>query len=95
MGNPVPRPKHLAAKLLAIRQHLGLSQIRMVMLLGSELAYHRLSEFEHGRRMPDLMTVLAYARAAGVPMEYLADDDVDLKAFRDHLAADDEKRGKL
>jgi hypothetical protein len=53
-----------------------------------------LSEFEHGRRMPDLMTVLAYARAAGIPMEYIADDEVDLKTFRDHLAAADEKRGK-
>jgi transcriptional regulator with XRE-family HTH domain len=92
VGNPVPRPKHLAAKLLAIREHLGLSQIRMVMRLGVGLAYHRLSDFEHGRRMPDLMTVLAYARAAGIPMEYIADDEVDLKTFRDHLAAADEKR---
>jgi transcriptional regulator with XRE-family HTH domain len=94
MGNPVPRPKHLAAKLLAIRQHLGLSQVRMVMLLGSELAYHRLSEFEHGRRSPDLMTVMRYARVAGIPMEYIADDEVDLKTFRSHLAAADEKRRK-
>jgi transcriptional regulator with XRE-family HTH domain len=95
MGNPVPRPKHLAAKLLAIRQHLGLSQIRMVMLLKVDLAYHRLSEFEHARRMPDLMTVMRYARAAGIPMEYIADDEVDLKTFRDHLAAADERRENL
>lgn len=87
MGNPVPRPKHLAAKLLAIRQHLGLSQVRMVMSLknDSSLAYHRISEFEKGRRWPDLMTVLAYARAAGIPMEYIADDDVNLDAFRNEL----------
>jgi transcriptional regulator with XRE-family HTH domain len=92
MGNRVPRPKHLAAKLLAIRQHLELSQVRMVMKLGrGEIAYHRLSEFEHGRRMPDLMTVLAYARAASIPMEYLADDEVDLKAFKAHLEAADKK----
>ena len=87
MGNPVPRPKHLAAKLLAIRQHLGLSQIKMVMRLrnDSSMAYHRISEFEKGRRWPDLMTVLAYARAAGIPMEYLVDDEVDLETFRDRL----------
>jgi hypothetical protein len=85
VGNPVPRPKHLAAKLLAIRQHLELSQVRMAIKLGTDLAYHRLSEFEHGRRMPDLMTVLAYARAAGILMEYIADDEVDLKSFRNHL----------
>jgi transcriptional regulator with XRE-family HTH domain len=86
VGNPVPTPKHLAAKLLAIREHLGLSQIRMVMRLGAELSYHRISEFEHSRRFPDLMTVLAYARAAGIPMEHLADDEVDLEAFKNHLA---------
>jgi transcriptional regulator with XRE-family HTH domain len=94
VGNPVPRPKHLAAKLLATRQHLGLSQIRMVMLLKVDLAYHRLSEFEHARRIPDLMTVMRYARVAGIPMEYIADDEVDLKTFRDHLEAADEKRRK-
>jgi hypothetical protein len=58
----------------------------MVMLLESELADHRLSEFEHARRMPDLMTVMRYARVAGIPMEYLADDEVDLEAFKIHLA---------
>ena len=96
MGNPVPRPKHLAAKLLAIRQHLGLSQVRMVMLLknDSSMAYHRISEFEKGRRWPDLMTVMHYARAAGIPMEYIADDEVDLKAFKSHLAETDKTRGK-
>jgi hypothetical protein len=66
----------------------------MVMLLKVDLAYHRLSEFEHARRIPDLMTVMRYARVAGIPMEYIADDEVDLKTFRDHLEAADEKRRK-
>jgi transcriptional regulator with XRE-family HTH domain len=87
VGNPCPRPKNLAAKVSAIRHHLGLSQIKMVRLLGADLAYHRISEYESGRRMPNLLTVLAYARAAGIPMEYLADDEVDLTTFRGHLAA--------
>ena len=96
MGNPVPRPRHLAAKLLAIREHLGLSQTKMVVRLGNdELSYHRISEYEHGRRWPSLMTILCYARAAAIPMEYLADDEVDLKTFRTHLAAADEQRRKL
>jgi hypothetical protein len=60
----------------------------------STLAYHRLSEFERGRRWPDLMTILAYCRAAGIPMEYIADDEVDLKTFKNYLAAADEKRQK-
>jgi transcriptional regulator with XRE-family HTH domain len=96
MGNPVPRPKHLAAKLLAIRNHLGLSQTKMIVRLGNdELSYHRISEYEHGRRWPSLMTVMRYARVAGIRMEYIADDEVDLKTFRSHLAEADEKRGKL
>lgn len=88
MGNPKPIPKHLAVKLSAIRKHLGLSQIKMVMLLKNDgsMAYHRVSEFEKGRRSPDLMTVLAYARAAGIPMEYLADDDMDLETFKKKIA---------
>lgn len=87
MGNPVPKPKLLAAKLLAIREHLGLSQSRMMLKLGTgDIAYYRISEYERGRRMPSLKTSLHYARAAGIPMEYLADDEIDLKTFRNHLA---------
>ena len=85
MGNPCPRPKHLAEKLLTIREHLGLSQLRLVMLLKADISYHRISEYEHGRRMPSLMVLLYYARVAGIPMEYLADDEIDLKAFKNSL----------
>jgi transcriptional regulator with XRE-family HTH domain len=49
------------------------------------MAYHRISEFEKGRRWPDLMTVMHYARAAGIPMEYIADDEVNMRAFEKHL----------
>jgi transcriptional regulator with XRE-family HTH domain len=69
--------------------------MKMIVRLGTEeLSHHRISEYEHGRRMPNLMTILRYARAAGIPMEYIADDEVDLKTFRSHLAEADEKRGK-
>jgi transcriptional regulator with XRE-family HTH domain len=85
MGNPVPRPRLLAKKLLAIREHLGLSQIRLVMRLGADISYHRVSEFEHGRRMPSLMVLLAYARTAQTPLENIVDDDIDLEAFIQRL----------
>ena len=40
------------------------------------------------------MTILYYARAAGIPMEYIADDEVDLNAFKSHLEAANKQRGK-
>jgi transcriptional regulator with XRE-family HTH domain len=70
VGNPCPKPQHLAAKLLAIREHLGLSQYQLSLLLEVK-HYSRLSEFERGRRTPDLVIVLRYARAAGIPMEFM------------------------
>jgi transcriptional regulator with XRE-family HTH domain len=82
MGNPAPRPKHLAAKLLEIRRSLGLSQPKMVQRLGcfgsfgSSLSYHRISEYESARRMPSLMVLLAYARAANIPLESIVDDEI-------------------
>jgi transcriptional regulator with XRE-family HTH domain len=79
MGNKRPRPARLAAKLLAIRRHLGLSQVKMVMLLKTEdLSYHRISEYESGRREPNVMLLLQYARAGNVSVESLIDDHLDL-----------------
>lgn len=74
-------PKHLAAKLLAIRQSLGLSQPHMTKLLVGDpyrMFYARLSEFERGRRVPSLQVLLAYARAANIPLENIVDDDMAL-----------------
>ena len=45
----------------------------------------RVSEYENGKRVPSLMVTLAYARLGKIPMESLADDDVDLYAFRKQL----------
>ena len=78
MGNRRPKPERLAAKLLAIRQHLGMSQMKLAKLIDPEMAYHRLSEWESGRREPNLMVLLQYARLAKVPVENLIDDDLDL-----------------
>ena len=60
---PRDKPRHLAEKLLAIREHLGLSQTQCVKRLGLQMAYSRISEFELGRRFPPAHVLLAYARA--------------------------------
>jgi transcriptional regulator with XRE-family HTH domain len=80
MGNPRPKPERLAEKLLAIRNALGLSQTEMLSRLGVEdlIAYHSISKYELGLREPPLMILLRYARVAGVQMEVLADDELDL-----------------
>jgi transcriptional regulator with XRE-family HTH domain len=75
-----PHIKHLAAKLLAIRRSLGLSQTKMAQLLPMlKGGYKRLSEFEKGRRVPNVLVLLAYARAAKIPLESIVDDEIELK----------------
>ena len=78
MGNRRSKPQRLAAKLLAIRKHLGLSQTKMAKLLKPDHADYRISEYEIGRREPNLMLLLQYARLANVSVESLIDDNLDL-----------------
>jgi transcriptional regulator with XRE-family HTH domain len=80
MGSARPRPERLADKLLQIRNALGLSQTQMLWHLGVEdaISYHRISEYERGKNEPTLMILLQYARAAGVYVEDLIDDGLDL-----------------
>lgn len=75
-----PRPKRLPEKLRQIRLALGLSQTEMLRRLGLEegMQYARISEYEQGIREPSLLTLLEYSRVAGIHMEVLADDKVDL-----------------
>lgn len=56
--------------------------------------YPRISEFERGRRIPSMITLLYYARIAGIPLEYIVDDDIDMDAFRGELIVGQEKRGE-
>jgi transcriptional regulator with XRE-family HTH domain len=78
-----PHIKHLAAKLLAIRHSLGLSQPKMARLIPNlKGGHYRLSEFEKGRRVPNVLILMAYARAAQIPLESIVDDDIDLPAFK-------------
>jgi transcriptional regulator with XRE-family HTH domain len=70
----------LAEKLLQIRTGLGLSQTQMLERLGfsDSMHYGRISEYEQDKREPTLITLLAYARAAGVHLEDIVDDDFEL-----------------
>jgi transcriptional regulator with XRE-family HTH domain len=76
------KPERLSEKLLQIRLALGLSQSELLRQLGFEDAmdYRRISEFERGTTEPHLSVVLQYARAAGVHMEDIVDDELDLPA---------------
>ena len=76
MGHARPRPKHLAAKLLRIRQALGFSQKQLAKRLG--VRYTTISKYEHDLNEPPLAVLLAYARAAQIPLEQIVDDDIEL-----------------
>jgi transcriptional regulator with XRE-family HTH domain len=80
MGNARPKPERLAEKLLQIRNALGLSQPQIHNRLGVEdlIEYNEVSKYELGKREPPLKILLQYARLAGVYMEDIADDELDL-----------------
>jgi transcriptional regulator with XRE-family HTH domain len=74
------RQERLGEKLRQIRLSLSLSQSGMLRHLGVEgdLARGIVSNYELGEREPPLYVLLRYARAAGVCMDDLVDDEVDL-----------------
>lgn len=74
------KPKRLAEKLREIRLALGLSQNGMIRRLGAELTQNRISEYELGTGEPSLLILLQYARVAGITMEDIVDDEIDLPA---------------
>lgn len=80
MGSARPRPKRLAEKLLQIRNALGLSQTEMWRRLGveDEISFKRISKYELDQNEPPLSVLLQYARVAGVHMDALVDDELDL-----------------
>lgn len=74
------KPKRLAEKLLQIRNALGLSQNQMIrrLELTDVLYQSNISGFEVGEREPALPILLKYARAAGICLDMLIDDELDL-----------------
>jgi transcriptional regulator with XRE-family HTH domain len=79
-SSPRPRPERLPEKLLVIRQALELSQDGMLARLGLDESHFRsaISGYELGTREPPLPVLLKYARAAGVCVDVLIDDEMDL-----------------
>lgn len=80
--HPRPQPDRLAEKLRQIRARLGYTLEEMAQALArvkrsppNKSYIHR---FEAGTREPSLLVLLEYSRVAGVPMESLVDDDLDL-----------------
>ena len=80
MGGARFKTQRLGEKLRQIRDALGLSQSEMLRRLGFEddIWYTQISAYEMGRREPPLVILLEYARAAGVSIDVLADDKLDL-----------------
>ena len=72
------KPLRLSDKLLAVRKRLQMSQTEMARALELKVHYSAVSNFELGTREPDLIIVLRYARLAGVPMEMIVDDQMNL-----------------
>jgi transcriptional regulator with XRE-family HTH domain len=78
MGHARKRPKRLAEKLKAIRLHYGLSQSELVKELGLNLQYSFVSKWVLDKNEPEISVLLAYCRFAKIPLEQLADDELDL-----------------
>lgn len=76
------RPERLAEKLRRIREALGLSQNGLIRQMGAEelIAQNSVSEYELGKREPPLLVLLKYAEVAGVCLDVLANDDLELPA---------------
>ena len=77
-----PKPKRLAEKLFRIRETLGVSQSEMFRRLDVEefSEVKRISDYETDKNEPPLPVLLQYARVAGVCVDVLIDDDLNLPA---------------
>jgi transcriptional regulator with XRE-family HTH domain len=81
MGRSARRKQErLAEKLLQIRLVLGHSQNGILNHLGltEDLYRNNISSYERGEREPPLHALLKYAQAAGVWVDVLIDDELDL-----------------
>jgi transcriptional regulator with XRE-family HTH domain len=74
------KPVRLGGKLLTIRTALGLSQngILRRLELQEELTQAEWSAYERGLRVPSLPVLLLIAELAGVWMDVLVDDSIEL-----------------
>lgn len=96
MGTPRHRPARLAEKLSGIRVALNLSQNELIQRLrvGTQITQARISAYERGVREPPLAILLSYARLAGVYVDALIDDGLDLPAQLPAAPTSPETKGK-
>lgn len=73
-------PSKLGHKLKLIREHLNFTLDEMAEAIGRHdpARRSRVHEWETGKRQPDLTSLLAYARLAGVSTDMLIDDETEL-----------------
>jgi transcriptional regulator with XRE-family HTH domain len=74
------RSERLAEKLRHIRTSLELSQNELIRRMGLEDVIYQsnVSGYESGEREPPLPILLKYARIAGVCLDSLVDDELEL-----------------
>jgi len=74
------KPARLSEKLIQIRHVLGLSQDGIIRRMGvvQKITREDISKYERGLREPSLLVLLEYANAAGVWINVLVDDGLDL-----------------
>ena len=78
--NPRRRQRQLSDKLRQIRESLKLSQNEILLRMGlsEELTRNIISNYEHGHREPPLHVLLQYAHLAGLCLDVLVDDDLEV-----------------
>lgn len=82
MGHKGPMPAKLGRKLKALREHLELTGEQLIERLDCPsipLNQGKIKKYEENLREPPSIVLLRYARLAGVPVDDLADDAVDLE----------------
>lgn len=75
------RPKRLGEKLRTIREVLGLTQEELIQKLNynaSPLHHQNISGFEKNEREANLLILIAYCDLAGICLDMLIRDDLDL-----------------
>lgn len=77
-------PSRLGEKLRRIRDDYDLTQGKMLLIVNPtefcETNRARISQYENGTRVPSLIELYNYAGFAGVTMETLINDELDLPA---------------
>jgi transcriptional regulator with XRE-family HTH domain len=78
--NPRRKQRRLGDKLQQIRLSLDLSQNELLRQLGVNEKFTRtnISNYELGQREPPLYVLLQYAHLAGVCLDVLVDDDLEV-----------------